>query len=65
MTTIPITTSSPARFGHRSAASKPQSDRQLMLAAALFLTVAIVQGAIIVLAAANIADLGALYVTVT
>ena len=65
MTTIPATTLSQQLFKRDAVRRNWEFNRVLIFAAALYLVVAIVELAIIVLAAPSIAEIGSLYVTAT
>ena len=65
MTTLPETTLSQQLFKGGTVRRNFQLNRVLIFAAALYLVVAIVELAIIVLAAPSIAEIGSLYVTAT
>jgi hypothetical protein len=65
MTTIHATTSSHALLERGGVRKNVHTDRGLVFAAALFLAVAVVELTIIVVAAGSLADIGALYATVT
>ena len=64
MTTLPATTLSQQLFKGGTVRRNFQLNRVLIFAAALYLVVAIVELAIIVLAAPSITEIGLLYVTV-
>ena len=64
MTTIPATTFSQQLFERGTVHRNSGLNRGLAFAAALYLAVAIVELAIIVLAAPSISEIGSLYVTV-
>ena len=65
MTTIPTTTLSQQLFGNEPVRRTSDFNRGLIFAAALYIAVAIVESAIIVLAAPSMAEIGSLYVTAT
>ena len=65
MTTLPATTLSQQLFKGGTVRRHFQLNRVLIFAAALYLVVAIVELAIIVLAAPSIAEIGSLYVAAT
>jgi hypothetical protein len=63
MTTIPATTLSQELFERAAVRKNSGLNRGLILAVAVYLTVAIVELSIIVLAAPSIAEIGSFYVT--
>jgi hypothetical protein len=65
MSTIHATTLSKELFEHATVRRNSGFNGGLIFAAALYLTVAIVELSIIVLAAPSIAEIGSLYVTAT
>lgn len=65
MTTIPMATSRQRLFESHASHRQLKPDRGLIVAAALFLAVAIVELAIIALASPGIAEIGSLYVSTT
>ena len=65
MTTIPATTLSQQVFERDPVRRTSDFNWGLIFAAALYIAVAIVESAIIVLAAPSMAEIGSLYVTAT